>query len=106
MVAPLNHLTNKGIPFVQDIICQVAFEVLKKSPTQSPVLACPNLSLLPANVTGAAKQGISAHKFCMIFQTSFYCYFTHTYAIHMKLLGLIQKSIRKFITLTEITYHL
>ena len=52
---------------------------------------------------GLRKQGISAQKLCLIFQTSFYCYSKHTHAIHMKLLGLIQKSIKKFIKLTDIT---
>ena len=39
-------------------------------------------------VTGPAKQGISAHKFCVTFLTLIKCYFILTDAILMKLLGL------------------
>ena len=46
------------------------------------------------------------HTNCLIFQPSFYYYFKHTNAIHLKLLGLIQKSIRKFIKVTDIIYQL
>ena len=44
VAAPLNHLTNKGVHFVWDNNCQLAFETLKKSLTQAPVLAYPNFS--------------------------------------------------------------
>ena len=44
VAAPLNHLTNKGVPFIWDNNCQVAFEVLKKCLTQSPILAHPSFT--------------------------------------------------------------
>ena len=44
VAAPLNHLTNKGVPFIWDNNCQVAFEALKKCLTQSPILAYPNFT--------------------------------------------------------------
>ena len=44
VAAPLNHLTNKGVSFIWDNNCQVAFEALKKCLTQSPILAYPNFT--------------------------------------------------------------
>ena len=44
VAAPLNYLTNKGVPFIWDNNCQVAFEALKKCLTQSPILAYPNFT--------------------------------------------------------------
>ena len=44
IAALLNHLTNKGVPFIWDNNCQVAFEALKKCLTQSPILAYPNFT--------------------------------------------------------------
>ena len=42
IAAPLNALTQKGVPYIWDERCEIAFETLKKHLTESPVLAYPS----------------------------------------------------------------
>jgi len=42
--APLNNLTNKGVPFVWSNNCQSVFETLKRKLTEVPVLVYPDFS--------------------------------------------------------------
>ena len=44
IAAPLYHITNKGIPFVWDDSCQLAFTNLKNALTHAPILKYPDFS--------------------------------------------------------------
>ena len=63
IAAPLYHLTNKGIPFVWDDACQLAFTTLKTALMKAPILKYPDFS--PASkqfqlYTDASATGIGA----------------------------------------------
>ena len=63
IAAPLYHLTNKGVPFVWDDSCQLAFITLKDPLMHAPILKYPDLS--PASkqfqlYTDASATGIGA----------------------------------------------